>query len=132
MLYFVKMLRQKLSHIGVLLIGCGMVLIAASWIWPFHTFSKTAWSDEQAKAYAVSSQKFHQLSHQNIHPQEQQNRLTPLQTELSEAKIKYQQLRQQLDHARSRPKRFSGFASGLGIVLVAGGCLLWIVNRNTA
>ncbi len=52
--------------------------------------------------------------------------------ELAEAKIKYQQLRQQLDRARSRPKYFSWFASGLGILLVAGGCLLWMVTRNTA
>ena len=124
--------HQQLGHIVVLVIGCGMMLLVISRIWPSHAFSKTAWSDEQAKAYANASHKFHQLSHQNIHSQNQRNRPTSLQTELAEAKIKYQQLRQQLDHARSRPKYFSWFASGLGILLVAGGCLLWMVTRNTA
>jgi len=109
-----------------------MVLLVISWVWPFHALSKTAWSDEQAKSYANASHKFHQLSHQNIHSKKQRNRPNQLQMELAEAKIKYQQLRQQLDRARSRPKYFSWFASGLGMLLVAGGCLLWMVTRNTA
>lgn len=127
-----KILNQKLGHIVVLVIGCGMVLLVISWIWPSHALSKTAWSDEQAQAYANASHKFHQLSHQNLHSKQQRNRPTPFQAELAEAKTKYQQLRQQLDHARSRPKYFSWLASGLGILLVAGGCLLWMVTRNTA
>jgi len=128
----VKSLNKLPGQFVVVIIVCGMVLLVISWNWPFYALSKTAWSDEQAKAYANASHKFHQLSYQNPHPQVREDRSTPFQVELAEAKIKYQQLRQQLDHARSRPKYFSWFTSGLGILLVGTGCLLWVTTRNTA
>ena len=125
-----KILNQKLGHIVVLVIGCGMVLLVISWIWPSHALSKTACSDEQAKAYANASHKFHQLSHQNIHLPKREDHSSPFQVELAKAKVNYQELRQQLDHARSRPKYFGWFTSGLGILLVGTGCLLCVTTRN--
>ena len=125
-----KSLYKIPSHFVIVIIVCGMVMLVISWNWPFYALAKTAWSDEHAKAYANASHKFHQLSYQTPHPQVQEDRSTPFQVELAEAKAKYQQLRQQLDHARSRPKYFGWFTSGLGILLVGTGCLLWVTTRN--
>jgi hypothetical protein len=126
----VKIPHQQPGQIVIVTIICGMVLLVISWTGPFHALSKTAWSDEQAKAYANASHKFHQLSHQSIHLPKREDHSSPFQVELAEAKVNYQELRQQLDHARSRPKYFRWFANGLGILLVGTGCLLWVVTRN--
>ena len=114
------------------MIVCGMVLLVLSWTWLPNTSSKRLWSDEQAKAYAKASLKFHQLSHQNLHLQEQEDDPVPFAAELSKAKGQYRELRQQLDRARNRRKNFSWLVSGLGVTLVSGGCLLTVFTRNAA
>jgi hypothetical protein len=136
------------------MIVCGVVLFVLSWTWLSITSSKNLWSDEQAKAYANASLKFHQLAHQNLHQKQQgasrlqgqdghllqvpdapdphgeEDHAGASSQDLAKAKNQYRKLRQQLDHARNRRKNAPWFLSTLGISLITAGCLLLLVTRK--
>jgi hypothetical protein len=138
------------------MIVCGVVLFVLSWTWLSITSSKNLWSDEQAKAYANASLKFHQLAHQSLHqkqrgdsrlqgrdgrllqvpdapdPHGEEDHAAASSKDLAKAKDQYWKLRQQLDHARNRQKNAPRFLSILGATLIIAGCFFWVVTRKAA
>ncbi len=146
--------QKHRGPVAVVMVVCGVVLFALSWTWVSITSSKNLWSDEQAKAYANASLKFHQLAHQNFHrnqqidsrlqgqdgrllqvpdapgPHGEEDHAGPSSQDLAEAKNQYQKLRQQLDHARNRQKNTPRFLSILGVTLITAGCFFWVVTRK--
>lgn len=146
--------QKHRGPVAVVMVVCGVVLFVLSWTWLSITSSKNLWSDEQAKAYANASLKFHQLAHQNFHRTQQveshlqgqdgrllqlpdapdahgeEDHADPSSQDLAQAKNQYQKLRQQLDHARNRQRNTPRFLSILGVTLITAGCFFWVVTRK--
>jgi len=105
---------------ATVLIVVGMAMIALSFAWPTKASQRGAWSLEQAQRYQAAAIKLHGLSHDvaDASPDSE----AAVRAELNQARTEYDALRNDLDAAISRPRRWSWLLKAAGILVLLLGC----------
>jgi hypothetical protein len=117
------------SSLAALLLAGGILLIAVSFFWPGQSASRTAWSNEQAKAYGAASEKLHSLSQESV-AAAGSNKDKATREKLVQAEAEYKELRVQLDSAIDRPKHITLALRITGSLLAIAG--LTLIYRRAA
>jgi hypothetical protein len=111
------------------LILVGVAVIALSFVWPTNASQRGGWSLEQARRYQAAAIKLHGLSHDVAHASA--DREAAIRAELNSAKTEYGALRNDLDAAISRPRRWSWILRTAGILaLILGGTRLFTLPKD--
>jgi hypothetical protein len=107
----------------------GIAAIAMSLIWPSLPLHRILWNDNQAHQYQEVSAKLHELAHR-YGDQTGSSKGSAPSPELKRAQKEYDDLRQQLDTARSEPARLSSLMLLAGILLSVTGGAIYLTNRH--
>lgn len=107
------------------LVGCGIALIALSFVWPSQAASREHWSTEDAKAFQAASVKLHSLSHEATHTNGKEPDKATVD-ELHKAEAEFHVLRDELNSAIDRPKNIrTGLRIAGAFFMIAGGALIY-------
>jgi hypothetical protein len=119
-------LRPILCGLAVM---AGLVLFAASFVWPASSTGSTAWSTEQAVEYQKASKNLHSLSHKYART-EGTEESKKVRAELDKAQSEFATLSEDLESAIARPKRLAWYLRiGATILVAAGAVALFYSNR---
>ena len=110
-------LRPILCGLAVIL---GLILFAASFIWPKSSTRSANWSTEQAVEYQAASANLHRLSHEYARTAGT-DEAQKVRAELDKAQSDFATLSEDLESAIRRPKRLAWYLRiGAAILVVAG------------
>jgi hypothetical protein len=112
-----------------LVVIVGLVLFAASFVWPSSSTSTAAWSTEQAVEYQTASKNLHSLSHEFARAAGTEE-AQKVRAELDKAKSEFATLSEDLESAIARPKRLSWYLRiGACLMVLAGAAGFFYTNR---
>lgn len=105
------------------LVGLGVILLVASFLWPRLDDGRSTWTDDKASAYQEVSARYHGLSVGN--PNKPENRRL-----LDETKAKFEVLKSELDSTRERGNRVAAWLRWTGVVLAIVGAAGVMTTRE--
>lgn len=128
--------EMKAEQIGAAAALVGLLMVVAAVIWPSVDDSRSAWSDEDAKAYQETIARVHVGAHMEARAQEpprmhggepaDPNRIAEHREDVKSL----DKLKQKLDSAKARPHRIAGILQWSGAGLVTAGIAVLLVGRN--
>jgi len=115
--------------IGVLAIGCGVVLLAASLFWPMLPFGRPNWTHDQAEHFEKASAHLHELAH--IYSDGPKVKVASgVPEEIKQARGEVAELKVALDAARNQPARIASALRIVGILLSTAGAIAYFATTQ--
>jgi hypothetical protein len=119
----------KMSYLPPAAIGLGILLLAASWLWPYVFDPKAHWNETQAGGLAEAGIEVKVLSHrvQEARTNAERQRL---QSRLDEARKQFDLSSGELEHARGRYQLPITLLRWSGTVLLVLGAVVYYLLRG--
>lgn len=111
---------MKLIHVGIGLLGLGVVLILTAIFWTKIVPNETVWTEEKAEAYQVAAK--------NLHDRSFDKEISP--EELEETRAEYQALNKQLSRAKTAKYGLPGYFRMIGIISSLAGVIMIAAQKK--
>lgn len=113
---------MNLVKAGIASVAVGVLLLGASFAWPYVVPQKSLWSRKQAVAYQEASGSFHADTFDT--------KLSP--EELAQSEAEYEELRKELDRAVAAHKSTPFYLRVLGLFVAGVGVCLVLAEQNNS
>jgi hypothetical protein len=112
-----------------ILLGGGIFLLVASFVWPSIVGGRRAWNDEMAQSYAIAAANYHDALHARAHGGQAPDGAKPA---LTQAREDFEEQQSALHSAQTRGQLSATVCRWLGILGAASGFVILLLVRRGA